>query len=213
MKKNIFFILLFSFFSLNSCKSPAVENLVTIETDYGKIEVVLSDETPKHRDNFLKLAKEGFYNGTLFHRCIQGFMIQGGDPTSKASPAGSLLGSGDIGYKIPAEIKLPHYRGALAAARDQNPEKQSSGSQFYIVQGTAIEEAMLTQVSQMRGFQYTLEQIAEYKKTGGTPMLDGEYTVFGQVVSGMDVVDKIAALPRDANDRPQQDVKMSVSLK
>ena len=156
-----------------------------IHTDFGDMKGYLYNETPKHRDNFVKLAKEGFYNGTLFHRVIMGFMIQGGDPNSKTAKPGQQLGSGDLGYTIPAEFvpSLKHNRGALAAARTENPQKASSASQFYIVQPEK-----------------------------GTHFLDNNYTVYGQVTEGLDVIDKIASAPKDQNDRPLKDIKMTVKI-
>lgn len=190
--------------------------MVQITTDYGTIKIKLYDETPKHRDNFIKLAKEGFYNGTLFHRVIQGFMIQGGDPNSKNAPAGQPLGMGDVGYTVPAEFNpaLIHKKGALCAARTENPTKASSGCQFYIVQGKTYTDAELDQMEMRAGIKYTPAQRDIYKKSGGTPFLDMNYTVYGEVTEGLDVVDKIAAVQtnRQAGDRPAQDVKMTVKV-
>lgn len=194
-----------------AASSATGEALVLIETDLGNIKVKLYDSTPQHKENFLKLAREGFYNGTLFHRVIPGFMVQGGDPDSKNAQPGQPLGMGGPGYTIPAEIGAKHFRGALSAARqsDQvNPEKRSSGSQFYIVQNGPVPEAQLNQIIQQKGLQYTPEERDYYLKVGGTPFLDGDYTVFGQVVEGLDVVDKIANAQRDNRDRPIQDIRM-----
>lgn len=191
------------------------ESMVLIETDLGNIKVKLYDSTPKHKENFLKLAKEGYLNGTLFHRVIPGFMVQGGDPDSKTAQPSQQLGSGGPGYTLDAEIGAKHFKGALSAARqgDQvNPEKRSSGSQFYIVQNGPVPEAQLNQIIQQKGLQYTPEERDYYLKVGGTPFLDGDYTVFGQVVEGLDVVDKIANAPRDPRDRPVKDIKMKVSV-
>lgn len=168
-------------------KLKGKDQLVTIETPQGEIKLVLFEDTPKHRENFLKLAKEGFYDGTTFHRVIDGFMIQGGDPNTKDDDP-SNDGSGNPGYTIPAEInpQHKHVRGAVAAARTGdhvNPQRASSGSQFYIVENH-----------------------------DGTPMLDQAYTVFGQVVDGLDVVDKIAEVPKGGRDRPLSDVKMKVKV-
>lgn len=189
--------------------------MVEIVTDYGTMKVLLYDETPLHRDNFIKLVEEGYYNDLLFHRIIKGFMIQGGDPNSKNAGPDAQLGSGGPGYTVPAEFKtgLYHKKGALAAARmgDQmNPQKASSGSQFYIVQGTVVQEAMLQQFSSRSGITYTPEQIETYKTIGGTPMLDGQYTVFGEVTEGLDVIDKIAAVQTKPGDRPVANVKMTI---
>ena len=156
-----------------------------IHTDFGDMKGILYNETPKHRDNFVKLAKSGFYDGLLFHRVIMGFMIQGGDPLSKNAKQGQPLGMGDNGYTIPAEfnVKLTHKRGALAAARTENPQKASSGCQFYIVQPEK-----------------------------GAHFLDNNYTVFGEVTEGFDVIDKIAAVQKDQADRPVKDIKMTVKI-
>lgn len=189
--------------------------MVEIVTDYGTMKVRLYDETPLHRDNFIKLVEEGYYNDLLFHRIIKGFMIQGGDPNSKNAGPEVQLGSGGPGYTVPAEIKsgLYHKKGALAAARmgDQmNPQKASSGSQFYIVQGSVVQESMLQQIASRSGITYTPEQITTYTTVGGTPFLDGQYTVFGEVIEGMDVIDKIAAVKTLPGDRPELNVKMTV---
>jgi len=192
------------------------EHIVKISTDYGDIKIMLYNETPKHRDNFLKLAREGFYNGTLFHRVISGFMIQGGDPDSKGAAPGRALGMGDVGYTIPAEFdkNLIHKKGALCAARTENPAKASSGCQFYIVQGKTYTDAELDQLSARQAVPYTSEQREIYKTVGGTPFLDQGYTVYGEVISGLDVVDKIASVEtnRAAGDRPVKDVKMTVTV-
>ena len=187
---------------------------VLISTEYGDIKIRLYDETPLHKANFIKLAKEGTLDSTLFHRVIPEFMIQGGDPTSKNAPAGQALGSGDVGYKIPAELNknLIHKRGVLAAARDGNPQKASSGCQFYITQGKKYTQAELQMLASRTGNSWTEEQMKIYEEVGGTPMLDMGYTVFGEVVSGMDAVDKIIAQPRDGRDRPSKDIRMKVSI-
>ena len=201
--------------TFQACQSKGGETIAVIETDYGNIKIKLYDSTPKHKENFVKLAKEGFYDGTLFHRVIPNFMIQGGDPDSKNAAPGQRLGMGGPGYEIDPEIGALHFRGAVAAARkpDQvNPQKRSSGSQFYIVQAGPVPEAQLNQIEQQKGIRYTPEQRERYLKEGGTPFLDNDYTVFGEVIEGMDVVDKIANLPRDPNDRPQQDVRMKVRI-
>jgi peptidyl-prolyl cis-trans isomerase B (cyclophilin B) len=176
----------------------------------------LYNETPKHRDNFIKLAKEGMLDSTLFHRVIQEFMIQGGDPTSKKAKPGEQLGGGDIGYTIPAEFNpsLFHKRGVLSAARDNNPEKASSGSQFYIVQGKKYTDAELDRIenNRLENRKFTPEQRQVYKTIGGAPFLDGSYTVFGEVVKGMQMVDNICTVKVDRNDRPLTDIKMTVSI-
>lgn len=233
-----------------------------IKTTEGDIIIRLYDETPKHRDNFLKLAKEGYFNGTLFHRVIKDFMIQGGDPDSKNAPKGKMLGTGGPDYTIPAEFVYPQYfhkRGALSAARtgdEVNPEKESSGSQFYIVWGKAFKPAELKQMEHQMAMQqeqqvfnqltrehheeimnlrrnrdrvglqdklieqtkttckqqgkpsFTEEQIEVYTNVGGTPFLDNQYTVFGEVEEGLDIVERIQNCDTDRNDRPTEDVKI-----
>lgn len=196
--------------SLTSCKD---ENVVIIETNMGTMKVRLFDSTPGHKKNFLKLVDEGFYNGLLFHRVINGFMIQGGDPESKGAAQDKPLGMGGPGYTIPAEIGAPHFKGILAAARqgDQvNPERASSGSQFYIVQGKPLTDEELDAFERSKKIKYTDAQRKKYKELGGTPMLDMEYTAFGEVIEGLDVLDKIAGTPTDPRDRPQTDVIMQV---
>lgn len=246
------------------------EQIVSIETSYGNIKVKLFNETPLHRDNFVKLAKEGFYKDLLFHRVIKDFMIQGGDPDSRIASDSARLGGGDLGYTIPAEFKTPllfHKKGALAAARlgdEMNPEKASSPSQFYIVTGRkftaealhAMEkqrfeilkmsilkdlqaqnsdsvkelyragdrvalgefrEKLMAQAAEQAEIRkdeslFTPQQIEAYGTLGGTPHLDGGYTVFGEVIEGMDVVDKIQNAPSKPGDRPVENVKMNVSL-
>ena len=241
---------------------------VKIITDLGDIIVRLYDETPLHRDNFIKLAKEGFYDGTLFHRVIKDFMIQGGDPQSKGAPKGKQLGSGDAGYTLPAEFKngLFHKRGALAAARqgdNVNPERRSSGCQFYIVWGQTYKESQLgqlakqmmnqamqqvfnslvqerrSQIMDMRRHRdseglavlqdeltamteaivkekglgkMSQEQKDIYTTVGGTPFLDGQYTVFGEVESGLEVVEAIQNVKTDSSDRPSDDIAMTVKV-
>ena len=186
-----------------------------ISTEYGDMKVKLYNSTPQHRDNFIKLAQEGFYDDLLFHRVIQGFMIQGGDPDSKTATPNQMLGQGGPGYTIPAEIGALHFKGALAAARlgDQmNPERNSSGSQFYIVDGKPLTEENMDNLVQNFGKTYTPEQRQRYLEVGGSPVLDGEYTVFGEVVEGLDVIDKIAAVPTGQANRPVRDVRMTVKL-
>ena len=241
------------------------ETKLKIETSAGDIIVKLYNETPKHRDNFIKLAEEGTYEGTLFHRVIKDFMIQAGDPESKNAPKGKMLGAGDVGYTVPAEFVYPKYfhkKGALSAARqgdNVNPKKESSGCQFYIVTGkvyndstllgmehqmnqarlnnafNALAQKHMKEIYKMRKdgdqeglmnlqdtliaqaeaqvagepeFRFTPEQVKAYTTVGGTPHLDGEYTVFGEVVEGMDVVDKIQQVKTDRSDRPEEDVKI-----
>lgn len=244
-------------------------SIVKISTTLGDITVRLYDETPIHRDNFLKLAAEGYFNGTLFHRVIKGFMIQGGDPDSKGAPAGKNLGVGGPDYTLPAEIKPKeffHKRGALSAARqgdEVNPKKESSGSQFYIVWGKVYKEAELKQLEHQLKMQqeqnifnalaierraeimemrrnrdrdglmelqeklgkmavemskakgapsFTPKQVEAYTTIGGTPFLDGEYTVFGEVIEGLDIVEKIQNAETSPNDRPKSDISMDVAV-
>jgi len=192
------------------------KEIVVIETRLGTMELELYEETPKHKENFLKLVEEGFYDSLLFHRVIPGFMIQGGDPDSKNANAGQRLGMGGPGYTVDAEIGAAHVKGALSAARRggaANPEKKSSGSQFYIVTGTPVTAAQLNQMEQRKGINYTDEERALYLEQGGTPQLDGEYTVFGRLISGFEVAEKIAAENRDAADRPLKDIQMQVYIK
>ena len=268
MKRNFIVIFTLLLCGLAACKqgtnqSKMEETKLKIETTAGDIVVKLYNETPKHRDNFIKLAREGMYDGTLFHRVIKDFMIQAGDPQSKNAPKGKALGAGDVGYTIPAEFVYPKYfhkRGVLSAARqgdNVNPKKESSGCQFYIVTGKVYNDATLAnmeeQINQMRlqsvfnalaqkhmkdiykmrregdqeglmrlqdelieqaeaqmagkpRFEFTTEQRMAYTTVGGTPHLDGEYTVFGEVLEGMNVVDKIQRVKTDRNDRPEENV-------
>jgi peptidyl-prolyl cis-trans isomerase B (cyclophilin B) len=191
--------------------------MVIISTDLGEMKAVLYNETPLHKENFIKLAKEGYFEGCLFHRVIDGFMIQGGDPDSKTAKPGQMLGQGGPGYTIPAEFKqeLIHKKGALAAARmaDQvNPQKASSGSQFYIAQGKSYTENELNMLSSRMGKAFNKQQMEAYTTIGGVPFLDYEYTVFGEVVEGLEVIDKIAAVEKDRRDRPVQDIKMTIKV-
>lgn len=193
---------------------------VLLETTEGNIRIALYNETPRHRDNFLRLVDEHFYDSLLFHRVISNFMIQAGDPDSRHAEPGAELGEGDLGYTIEPEFRLPdiyHRRGVVAAARegdDVNPERRSSASQFYIVCRKTLSTATLKQV-QLRldtltnnQVKLTPEQISTYRRIGGTPHLDGQYTVFGEVVEGMDVVDRIQRKDTDDNDRPVYDVRI-----
>jgi peptidyl-prolyl cis-trans isomerase B (cyclophilin B) len=243
--------------------------IVKISTPKGDIRVRLYDETPQHRDNFVKLVNEGFYNGTLFHRVIKGFMIQGGDPDSIGAPAGKMLGTGGPGYNVPAEIVYPqlfHKRGALAAARQSdevNPERESSGSQFYLVYGKVYTPQELKQMEKQMSMQqeqaifnklvqqnrsqilelrkarnqaglqelqdqliaetkkqmkelpapkFTPEQQEAYTTVGGTPFLDNQYTVFGEVESGMEVVAEIQQCATLSADRPKEDISMTMTI-
>lgn len=194
-----------------------LECLVEIETDFGSMLVELSNATPQHRDNFIKLAEEGYFDNLLFHRVIPDFMIQGGDPQSRGASPTQALGSGGPGYTIPAEFvdSLIHQKGALAAARqgDQvNPEKKSSGSQFYIVQGKPLSDEEIDRIETRKGIRYSPDQRRIYRTQGGTPFLDREYTVFGQVIEGLEVIDKIAAVTTGQGDRPRKDIRMKVQV-
>ena len=185
---------------------------VLIETDMGNIKIELYDETPLHKENFVKLVNEGFYDGLLFHRIIDKFMIQGGDPDSKNARPGQPLGMGGPGYLIDAEIGAPHFRGTVAAARTggaANPDKKSSGSQFYIVHGRTFNDAELDAFERMKGITYNEVQRNKYKEEGGAPALDMDYTVFGEVVEGIEVVDQIVIAPKDSRDRPKEDIRMN----
>lgn len=214
MKKILSFLLILA--ATNSFAAKPKHQYVRIKTDLGECVIMLYNQTPKHRDNFLKLAGEGFYNGTLFHRVIKDFMIQGGDPDSKTAEPGQALGSGDLGYRVDAEFRdsLFHKKGVLAAARDNNPEKASSASQFYIVQGKKWTDETLDQLqaTRLQGRQIPANQRAVYKTIGGTPHLDQNYTVYGEVLKGIEMVDAIAAVKTAPGDRPVEDVKMEVSV-
>lgn len=196
---------------------PPHDCLVEIQTSLGNMTIKLYDETPLHRDNFIKLAESGFYEGTLFHRVIKGFMVQAGDPDSRGAEAGRRLGMGGPGYTVPAEFvdTLVHVRGALSAARQGdavNPKKASSGSQFYIVQGKPVSSSQLDAMEMQKGFTYTPQAREILTTVGGTPFLDRDYTVFGQVVKGMEIIDAIADSRTDGADRPLTDVKI-ISVK
>ncbi|RZJ80944.1 MAG: peptidylprolyl isomerase [Flavobacterium sp.] len=188
---------------------------VKITTSKGEVIIKLYNETPLHRDNFLKLAKEGFYNGTIFHRVIKDFMIQGGDSDSKNATPEASLGSGGLKYTVPAEFRegLFHKKGVLAAARDNNPEKASSSSQFYIVQGKVLTDSALNAIETNRLKHKIPDYQREvYKTLGGVPHLDRNYTVYGEVVKGLEMVDNIAAMPTGNANRPKEDVKMTVTV-
>lgn len=267
MQKIFLSILAIAVFLVTGC-AQKTDHLVTIKTKYGDMVAILYDETPKHKENFIKLASQHYYDSLLFHRVIEGFMIQGGDPDSKKAAMSQRLGNGGPGYTIPAEFnsKLIHEKGALAAARlgdAMNPDRASSGSQFYIVHGTKHTEEQLKvdpdkfnralqqffqkpenaayrdsintfiQNRDEPGFKAYLdklrpvvekqlgssverdispETVKKYSTLGGTPMLDGQYTVFGKVIGGLEVIDKIAAAPRDQFERPLEDVRMVVTV-
>ena len=214
--KKLFAICLLVAGLLTSVHSQAqdVETLVQIDTDMGKIKVKLFNDTPQHRDNFIKNVKEKRYDGLLFHRVIKQFMIQGGDINSKDAPIEQHLGDGDPGYTIPAEIVYPKYfhkRGMLCAARtsdDENPERASSGTQFYIVTGKFYTEMELDKMEKSDNKTFTPEERQAYMLEGGAPHLDNKYTVFGEVVKGMKVVDKIQFVETNEDDRPLKNIKI-----
>lgn len=213
MKKLL--LLFFIALSTAALASRPKNKYVRIATVYGVCIVKLYNQTPLHRDNFVKLTKAKFYDGLLFHRVIKNFMIQGGDPDSRNAKPDSLLGEGDVGYKIKAEFNdsLFHKKGVIAAARDDNPEKASSGCQFYLVQGKVFTDEQLDKLETGRlGFKIPEWQRAVYKTIGGTPHLDRNYTVFGEIVSGLNMVDSIANVPTDKNNRPKTDVEMKITL-
>lgn len=207
-----------SYFTAFAQASSDVRKTVTMETNKGTIVLELYNETPQHRDNFVKLVKSGFYDGMLFHRVISDFMIQAGDPASRNAEKGQRLGATSDTTTIPAEIRFPtlfHKRGALCAAREgdsDNPQRASSATQFYIVYGSCFNDATLDRMqerisSKTDGTAVLTEEIREvYRTVGGTPHLDGQYTVFGEVIKGMDVVKDIQAVATDENDRPVEDV-------
>lgn len=213
--RNVFYlgVLLISLSIFASCGSEFT--MAEIETELGTMKVKLYNDTPLHKANFIKLAEEGFYDGTLFHRCMKGFMIQGGDPDSKGAAPNVMLGQGGPGYTIDAELGHPHIKGALCAARlsdVENPEKKSSGSQFYIVDG---KKQTVIDVKAQGGFKnitYPEETIKLYTEVGGSPFLDMEYTVFGEVVEGLDVIEKIANMPTNPQNRPITDISMKVRI-
>lgn len=216
----LFIFLTLSYAQAAMAQTDTLRHEVKLETTMGTIRVALYNETPLHRDNFLRLVRHGDYDGLLFHRVIQNFMIQSGDPDSRNAKPGQELGESSIGDNIPAEIRLPklfHKRGALAMARegdDVNPERKSSGSQFYIVYGDTYGEAQIKRMqkkimTKTNGkAQFTPEMLQTYTTLGGSPHLDGLYTVFGEVVEGMDVVEKIQSVATDSNNRPLEDVRI-----
>lgn len=225
--RTVLFILI-AMFVMSSCGSLKLgkqrEQKVLIQTTEGDIMLKLYNETPLHRDNFIKLVKAKTYNGVLFHRVIKEFMIQGGDPNSKTAAPDVMLGDGDVGYTIPAEFRTPtiyHKYGALAAARegdDSNPQKASSGCQFYIVVGKKFTDEQLDKLQESKiiryghandsTYKFNPQARQDYKTVGGTPHLDGNYTVYGEVLKGMDVVEKISKSETNSHDRPVKDIRI-----
>lgn len=209
----LFFMLLFA--SSIFAKTP-VFHYVLIKTDKGECLLKLYNETPKHRDNFVKLVQDGYFDSLLFHRVIHNFMVQGGDPDSRHAAQKQALGNGGPDYTIPAEIQegLIHKKGTIGAARDDNPAKQSSASQFYFVQGRVFTPAGLDSLEQirMKGKKLSAAQRQAYTTVGGTPHLDGNYTVFGELLRGVETVDVIASVNTDERDRPVDDVRMSMTV-
>ena len=208
-------MLLFLWVGMAQAAKPVFQ-YVEIKTNKGTCLIKLYNETPLHRDNFVKLAKEGYFDSLLFHRVINKFMIQGGDPDSRHAKPGVLLGDGGPDYTIPAEIKdgLFHKKGTIGAARDDRPDKASSGSQFYLVQGKKFSNAGLDSLEslRMKGKKFSPEQRAAYTTIGGTPHLDWNYTVFGEIIKGLEMVDAIAKVETDGNDRPLVDEPMTVRV-
>lgn len=214
MMKRIFSVITLFIFHICFVHAAPPHKYVRIVTTQGECLLKLYDETPLHRNNFVKLVRQGYYDDLLFHRVIRNFMIQGGDPDSRYAAERQRLGEGGPDYTIPAEFSdsLFHKKGVIAAARDENPEKASSGSQFYLVQGRTFTDAGLDSLEQMRlgGRKIPPYQREVYKTLGGTPHLDQNYTVFGELISGIDVIDRIAAVETDRYDRPLQDQRMDM---
>ncbi len=210
MKRLILLLFIGTLLMLSSCKETSPHAI--IKTDMGDIKVKLFESTPRHTEQFITLAKRGFYDGLIFHRIMRGFMIQGGNTNIRTEEVAAEIAENPA--EIDHEIGEYHYRGSLAAARTTNPEKRS-GSQFYIVDGSPVTDQMLDGVERRTGIKYTNAERALYKQVGGRPDLDGNYTVFGEVVSGIEVVDKIAAAPAPPNpngSRPFEDIKMKIYI-
>jgi peptidyl-prolyl cis-trans isomerase B (cyclophilin B) len=225
MKKLSVLVMIIGMIGMSFSVNENDKKMVIITTSYGDMKLELYNETPAHRDNFIKLVSEQYYNGTLFHRVIRDFMIQGGDPDSKDAIAGQRLGTGGTGYTIPAEIdhQFIHQKGALCAARQGdavNPEYASSGSQFYIVEGRVIDANTVLTMEERRNMNlpedqkwyYTDEQVHTYSTVGGVPHLDGTYTIFGQMTEGFDVLDAISVVPIDKMNRPVEDIAIQVMI-
>jgi peptidyl-prolyl cis-trans isomerase B (cyclophilin B) len=211
MKKNIICCLLFCCAAI---VSQAQTHHAKMVTNYGTMVVELYDNTPLHRDNFIKLVNEHFYDSLLFHRVIKGFMIQAGDPESKHANDTAFLGNGDLGYAIPAEFNENnfHKKGALAQARDENPDKASSACQFYIVQGQLANDSTFIRAKLRNNYEQPEAHKNVYRTWGGVPHLDMNYTVYGEVTKGFQVIDKIALVETDKNDRPRKPV-MIISIR
>jgi cyclophilin family peptidyl-prolyl cis-trans isomerase len=221
MKRLYYLAVLVCIVSCSASKKASVTESrqirVMLTTDYGNMVLKLYNKTPLHRDNFVKLVKQRFFDSLLFHRVIKDFMIQGGDPASKHAAQNQQLGEGSLNYTIPAEFDtaLFHKKGALAAAREadaENPKKASSSTQFYIVEGKTFTNAEMDKMEDKLKIKLPENHRIIYRTIGGTPFLDMNYTVFGEVVSGFDIIDKIAAAPKDDNDRPLQNIRMKIVL-
>jgi len=206
-------VILLGFF-LTGCKSSS-DNIVIVSTPSGDFTIRLYDETVKYKENFLSLVKNKYYDSLLFHRVIPDVIIQGGDPSSRNAPQGKFLGTDDVDYTLPPDFRYVHTYGAVAAARKNdsvNPKKRSSGAQFFIVIGHPVSDEDLDKIEKEKNFTYTEEQRRLYKLIGGLPMFDKDYSVFGEVISGMDVVEKISRSTRDPDDRPTKDIPMSMNI-
>ena len=216
MKRLLTICLILTSITLSAQKKTKKDYLITMETSKGTMAIILFNETPLHKANFLKLAEDGFYENLLFHRVINEFMIQGGDPNSKNAEKGARLGSGGADLdKVPFEFvpEHVHLKGSLAAARTNNPAKESSGCQFYIVTGKKYTDFQMTDMAKRVGLDYTEEQIKAYIEEGGTPFLDNNYTVFGKVIKGIEIAEEIEKVETDGSDRPLDDVSMKVTVK
>ncbi|MEO7174493.1 MAG: peptidylprolyl isomerase [Saprospiraceae bacterium] len=208
---NLFLLLLV--ITTGACN--AGKSVVEIETLHGTMKLRLFESTPRHTQNFETLVASNFYDGTLFHRVIPGFMIQGGDPDSKTAMPGQMLGAGGSGDELQQEINAIHLRGALAAARqgdELNPERKSNSKQFFIVTGRTVTMEYLDAIAQTKGITYTAEQKTLYLTKGGEPSLDGDYTVFGQMIEGFETLSKISAEPCDINNRPLRNISMKIKI-
>ncbi len=212
--KTYLFLGLFGALLLSSCQKDPYTYAV-IETDFGNMKMMLYNSTPLHKKNFIELANKGYYDDLLFHRVIPGFMAQGGDPDSKNAAAGSRLGNGSPGYTLPAEIGAPHIRGTVSAARQPdhiNPQKESNGSQYFIVQGGVQTDQALASLERQKNIKYNDAQKELYKTKGGYPSLDGDYTVFGEIIEGLNIIDSICVVQRDGANRPKVDIKMKIKI-